>query len=271
MTDELLQKWNKSLTLLAGAMVIGFSEGRAEDFLIGTRGPTPIQFDNGINYTRKETSLNVTESFVNNNVIKYWTGKERGFFAIGSLPYKFLRQGVQSSEGLGDLTLKLGPRGTEDLGNSGSFHWITAIGASIPLGDAQAKPTLGNGRTDFKGGFTTTWLDAAKNNECTTSFEYTKPLTFLNNKTVSDEINAGCIVGRKLDETWRVGAGLRGTYRIGEPSDGEYVLKARALVRYTFPQNTMWHLELIGDKSVATKNMPDEVSGALLLRYNFKP
>ena len=86
MTDELLKKWNKSLTLLAGAMVIGFSEWREEDFLIGTRGPTPIQFDNGINYTRKETSLNVTESFVNNNVIKYWTGKERGFFAIGSLP-----------------------------------------------------------------------------------------------------------------------------------------------------------------------------------------
>lgn len=59
--------------------------------------------------------------------------------------------------------------------------------------------------------------------------------------------------------------------RLGEPSDGGGVLKVRALARYTFPENKMWHVELIGDKSVATKNMPDEVSGALLLRYNFKP
>ncbi len=270
MANKILQKWRKSLVLLAGAAVMS-SSVKADDFLIGTRGPTPIQLDHGFNYTRKETSPNPTESFVNSNVIKYWTGNKLGFFAIGSLSYKSLEQGAQGSEGFGDLTLKLGPRGIIDLGKQGSFHWITAAGASIPIGDATTKPVLGTGRYDFKGGFTTTWLDTVKKNEVTTSFEYAKPLTFINNKPVADEINAGFIVGRKLSEIWRVGAGLRGTYKLGDPNDGDYVLKTRALARYTFPKHKMWHLELIGDKSVATKNMPEEVSGALLLRYNFKP
>jgi len=247
------------------------SSAQADDFLIGTRGPTPIQFDHGFNYSRKETAPNLTESFVNSNVIKYWTGKERGFFAIGSLPYKSLEQGTQSSEGFGDLALKLGPRGTENLGRYGSFHWITAVGASIPLGDAAAKPALGTGRYDFKGGFTTTWLDKEKKNECTTAFEYAKPMTLYHGRAVYDEINAGFILGRKLNETWRIGAGLRGTLKLCEPNDGDYILKARELARYTFPRNKMWHMEFIADKKIATKNMPDEVNAALLVRYNFKP
>lgn len=244
---------------------------RAEDFLIGTRGPTPLQFDHGINFVRKETAQTKSDNWIQSNVIKYWTGKERGFFAIGALPYKFLENGLQESAGWGDLTLKIGPRGTEDLGKYGSFHWIVAAGAGFPLGDAEAMPVLGTGRYDFKGGFTTTWLDIAKKNECTTAFEYAKPLTLYRGKAAADEINAGFIVGRKLNETWRVGAGLRGTLKVGEPSDGDYVLKVRALARYTFPQNKMWHLELIVDKSIATKHMPDEMSAALLVRYNLKP
>ena len=120
-----------------------------------------------------------------------------------------------------------------------------------------------------QGGFTTTWFGAAKKYECTTAFEYAKPLTLNNGRAASDEINAGFIVGRKLDETWRVGAGLRGTYKVGQPGDGDYVLKARALARYTFPEHPRWHFELIGDKSIATRNMPDEVTGAVLVRYNF--
>ncbi len=256
-----------TLSLLAAMLLPSI---KAEDFLIGTRGPTPIQFDHGINYIRKETSPNSSESFVNSNVLKYWTGKERGFFALGSLPYKSLEQGMLSSEGFGDLTLKLGPRGTEDLGKYGSFHWITAVGTSIPLGDESTKPALGTGRYDFKGGFTTTWLDKEKKKECTTAFEYTKPLTLYQGRAVSDEINTGFISGRKLNETWRVGAGLRGTFKLGEPNDGDYVLKARALARYTFQQNKMWHLELIADRSIATKHMPDETSAGVLVRYNFK-
>ena len=265
---NLLKKSLAAVVLLAAT----FSPStKADDFLIGTRGPTPLQFDHGINYSRKETTPTASESFVNSNVIKYWTGDKTGFFAIGSLPYKFLEQGVNESSGFGDLTLKLGPRGTEDLGKYGSFHWIAAVGVSISLGDADTRPALGTGRYDFKGGFTTTWLDKEKKKECTTAFEYTKPLTLYQGRAVSDEINTGFISGRKLNETWRVGAGLRGTFKLGEPNDGDYVLKARALARYTFQQNKMWHLELIADRSIATKHMPDETSAGVLVRYNFKP
>jgi len=243
---------------------------KADDFIIGTRGPTPIQFDHGINYTRRETTQGASDNWIQSNVVKFWTGKELGFFAIGALPYKFLEANGMESSGLGDLTLKLGPRGTLDLGKQGSLHWITSAGASLPVGDAETRPALGTGRYDFKGGFTTTWLDAKKRNEITTAFEYTKPVTLYQDRAVSDEINAGFILGRKLNETWRIGAGLRGTYKLGEPSDGDYILKARTLVRYTFPQNKMWHLELIADKSIATRNMPEETMGAVLARYNFK-
>jgi len=246
-------------------------ETKADDFLIGTRGPTPIQFDHGINYTRRETAQGVSDNWIQSNVVKFWTGKELGFFAIGALPYKFLGANGAESSGLGDLTLKLGPRGTFDLGKQGSFHWITAAGASFPVGDATTRPALGTGRYDFKGGFTTTWLDTAKKNEVTTAFEYTKPVALYQDRNASDELNTGFILGSKLNETWRVGAGLRGILKVGEPSDGDYILKARALARYTFPHNKMWHLELITDKSIATKNMSDETMGAVLVRYNFKP
>ena len=244
---------------------------KADDFLIGTRGPTPIQFDHGINYTRRETTQGASDNWVQSNVLKYWTGKELGFFVIGALPYKFLEANGVESRGFGDLTLKLGPRGTFDLGKQGSLHWITAAGASVPLGDPTTKTALGTGRYDFKGGFTTTWLDTKKRNEVTTAFEYTKPVTLYQDRAVADEINAGFIVGRKLNETWRVGAGLRGTYKVGEPSARNYLLKVRALVRYTFPQNKMWHLEFIADRSIATKNMSQETMCAVLARYNFKP
>lgn len=271
---QIFKKTKKGLKSVLVATLLSAAathEIKADDFLIGTRGPTPLQFDHGINFVRKETPQGVSDNWIQSNVIKYWTGKERGFFAIGALPYKFLQNGTQESSGLGDVTLKLGPRGTEDLGRYGSFHWIVAAGASMPLGDADARPALGTGRYDFKAGFTTTWLDKEKKNECTTAFEYTKPLTFYRSRGAADEINAGFILGRKLNETWRVGAGMRGTLKIGEPSDGDYILKARALARYTFPQNKMWHLEFIVDKSIAMKNMPNEMSAAALVRYNFKP
>jgi len=242
---------------------------KAEDFLIGTRGPTPLQFDHGVNYIRKETQSGASDNFIQSNVVKYWTGKELGFFAIGALPYKFLKSRDTESSGFGDLTLKLGPRGTIDLHNFGSFHWIAAAGTAIPLGDTDTKPALGTGRYDFKGGFTTTYLSHDKKDEMTTAFEYNKPLTLHNGKPASDEINAGFIVGKKLNDNWRIGAGLRGTYKIREKDDGDYITKARILARYTFSKNPMWHIEIIGDKSIKTKYMPDETMGSILIRYNF--
>ena len=71
--------------------------------------------------------------------------------------------------------MKLGPRGYIDLGARGSFHWIANAGLSFPIGDTQARPSLGSGGYDAKVGFTTTYLTKDKKNELTTSFEYSFP------------------------------------------------------------------------------------------------
>lgn len=253
-------------TALSTALLL--NHAKADDFLIGTRGPTNFQLDTGVIYTHKESAKGKSESIVNGNVLKYWTGNKLGFFGIASLPYKHVESNGLENSGLGDFTLKIGLRGSLDFGKNGSFHWIGAVGGSLPLGDADNKPALGSGSYDFKGGFTTTYLSSDKMNEITSAFEYTRPSIDKSTQT-SDEIGAGFIIGRKIDEVLRIGAGLRGNAKLGGLNDGDYVLKARALMRYTFPKQKMMHLELICDKSIAQRKMPEEVSTALLFRYNF--
>ena len=83
-----------SVATATSLLTTSLMPARADDFFIGTRGPTPLQFDHGMNYVRRETPQGVSDNWIQSNVVKYWTGKEKGLFAIGALPYRSLESEI---------------------------------------------------------------------------------------------------------------------------------------------------------------------------------
>ena len=264
-TTQLIRNAKLGLALVATSAAL-YQNAHAEDFLIGTHGPKSWQLDDRITYSEKHDSAGRLDTLAHTTVVKYWSGDKLGMFGIGSLPYRWMSKGNASSEGFGDLMLKAGPRGKFDFGDKGSFHWITFTGLSFPTGDENVRPSLGSGGLDIKVGSTTTYLTSDKRNELTTSFEYTIPEE-KTGKNIPDDISGGFIFGRQLTPKIRLGVGMTGSLKNGGASDGNYALNARIMARYNLSKD--WHLQFLGEQTIAEKNISHGFTTGLFVRYNF--
>ncbi|MBI2173027.1 MAG: hypothetical protein HYT73_02325 [Candidatus Aenigmarchaeota archaeon] len=218
-------------------------EGRASDVVIGTRGPTSYQLDQRAAYSQNSGSQSLTL----NTIPKYWTGKESGFWAGANIPYKH----TESSNGLGDVTLFGGPRGTVSAGG-GNFHFLSYIGETLPTGGL-----MGNSRYDTRVGVHGTYLSAGRRFEADMTAEYS-----MTGKERPDEIFGGVLAGGG-GKRLRGAAGFTGLRR----KDG-YTAGLRGVARLTPPRDNRFHVEFVGDAAVKAKNIRKSRSAAVFLRYN---
>ncbi|MDD5133341.1 MAG: hypothetical protein PHD81_01530 [Candidatus Nanoarchaeia archaeon] len=202
---------------------------KAQSVFNGLKGPTKFQVDNRINYSTKEIpSGENVDSFTNNLIFKYWDGTNKGTFAFVNLPYKVIKSGEYNSSGIGDISLGIGPRFETKL-KENKLGFLTYLGAVLPTGNKNSKPALGTGRTDYKLGLFGTLLSESKKYEADMALDY----TLTEGKGVSDEINAGLVLGGKVDDNLRLVAGPIINLKSGGKNDGDYTVNGRINVRYT--------------------------------------
>ena len=84
-----------------------------------------------------------------------------------------------------------------------------------------------------------------------------------NGKNPPNEIPAGLVVGGRIfiDEI-RAAAGITALLK----DNSDYLINSRAVIRYMPSQ--AFHFELIGDAGIKNKNIPQNFSATLLMRYN---
>ncbi len=118
-----------------------------------------------------------------------------------------------------------------------------------------------------KVGLFSTYLTLDKKFGVDTSLEYN--FTGENNlgKKPSDEMYVGAIVNEKIADKWRLGFGGIGTLKQNGKSDGDYLVSARAILRYDYSKR--WHAVIIGDKDISGRNMPSGYGVTGLVRVNF--
>ena len=236
--------------IVAGSLALLTSlysgKATADDFFKGLRGPTNWQLDERIGYSKNEKGV---ESLTNNLIFKYWDGDKQGMFGFVNIPYKFVHSSKSFDNGLGDITLGMGPRGRIE-----NFHWVTYGALTFPSGEKN----IGNDRLDAKVGATATYLMFDKRYEIDGSFEY----NFTGNNA-PDEINSGVLVGKKVNDKIRVGTGLTGLVK----TDGSNVVNSRSILRYTFSPKL--HIEVVGDLGLTSENIPKSKSISLYIRRNF--
>jgi|GEM_PF-2562785 len=263
----LQNKQRKIIKILAGTglVLLLANQSKGDSIFRGARGPTEWQLDSRV--TLNERSLNgfETKEVINNNILKYWNGQENGVFGFISIPYKSLDNGTSESRGLGDISIGFGPRGIV-TNKFGSGHYLPYIGMSLPTGNFNSKPALGNNRYDLRIGSGFTLYTSSKKGELDAALEYTKP-GIGSNLQISDNLYGGFLIARQLSARFRAGAGLIGNFRANGPKEGDYILTSRIAARYTHSKK--WHAEFWGDFDIASRNMPSGFSGTLALRYNF--
>jgi hypothetical protein len=242
----------------------------ADDIFKGVKGPTKWQLDLRESYMQK-TDLKglVTTTSINNDVIKYWSGNNAGLFGFVNVPaYKTIDNGISKSAGFGDIVLGVGPRGKFNL-DQGSFNFLSYVGVGVPTGDSKCKPAIGTDRYDMKAGIYTTTLNAKKTLELTTSLDYTRAGKTSSGVRGLDEIAFGAIVGARLIENnlLRIGLGFTSKYKEVSQGDWAHAYAARAVVRITPPKKN-WHVELIGEYDVNSRNMSKGYFTMAQLRIN---
>lgn len=245
-----------ALTALTAGAILASQPARADDFAKGMRGPTDHQADLRLGYTENDQGV---QAYTETLLLKYWDGKEIGKFGLLALPYKQIDGPKSDSEGVGDLTLSLGPRAS--FGKR--LHFMSYAGLSLPTGDDKAKPALGTGRIDLKLGLTGTYQFPDKKTELDLAIERT--FTGENRLGVnpSAETYFGVFAGRTLTDRLKFGLGFTEFRR----DNGDYNRSLRAIARYTFSPS--WHIELVGDKTIDRENMPEAQSVGVFVRRNF--
>jgi hypothetical protein len=212
--------------LLVGALALN---ANAQSIFNGLRGPTDFQLDDRISYSSKEAQNGkVTETTGNNAILKYWNGTNNGVFAYLNLPYKQVKSGENSSEGLGDIAFGIGPRLETKVGEC-NLGILSYFGASLPTGSTNLIPALGTGRTDYKAGIFGTLIDKSKKYEADFALDY----NITQGREVSDEFSGGVVFGGRLNNNLRVVAGPLFNYKTNGENNGDYTLSGRVNVRWT--------------------------------------
>jgi|SRR3989338_7994532 len=223
----------------------------ADDFSKGARGPENRQLDVRTTYSVNEKDV---ETITNNVILKYWDGDEFGKFAFISIPYKFINSPKGSDNGIGDISLGLGPRGRID-----NLHWFLYGSLTFPTGEAG----LGNKRDDAKAGALATCFIDEKRFEIDGILEHN--FTGENNSGTNppNETYAGFLVGRKVTKKTRAGIGLTELIK----DNGDYITNWKVALRYT--ASPKLHFELVGDKGIYSRNMSESTGIGLFTRYNW--
>lgn len=219
----------KRMALVAGLAGLLSCNVNAQSVFTGLRGPTNLQVDDRVSYTEKESQKRVTTRATGNNLIlKYFNGKEQGIFGFANIPYKSLKSGEKSSEGLGDIALGIGPRFETPLAN-GKLGVLSYLGPVLPTGNKNSTLALGTGRVDGKAGFFGTWLSNSKKYETDFALDYVKT----ENSKISDDITGGIVLGGQVTPNLRFVAGPLFSYKEGGANNGDYTFSGRANFRYT--------------------------------------
>lgn len=231
------------------------SRTHSDDIFKGVKGPTNWQLDERINYKENE---NKVKTLSNNLILKYWDGEKIGKWGFLHLPYAFITNEKETNQGLGDISLGGGPRFT-----AYNFHFFPTASLKLPTGDFTDKIPLGDGRYDTKLSLFTTYLTQNKKFHIDSALEYN--LTGENKKNINppNEIYGALLVGGEVIPNVRLATGF--THLMKE--NGDYLFNMRSILRYTFSPS--FHLELVGDVGIESRNISEGFSLGLFLRYNF--
>ena len=241
---------------------------RAEHPFRGAEGPTDFQLDNRLTLSERESGKLNNYSLENNSILKWWPKNPSWIFAGASIPYKYAESGAAQSEGIGDISLLLGPRFVHRY-SFGSLHYSIAGGVRLPTGDADAKPSLGSGSIDYmlNAGFTYLTPDKQFNVDAAGVFTFAGK----DRNHRSDNVFTGAVLGAKptSSSSLRAFAGPIVNYQLGGNNDGNYRVSLRTGVRFTPVNTKRWHIEGWADNDIASCNTPEGISGTLVFRYNF--
>ncbi len=257
-----------ALTALVAASLISMhpKKAGADSIYKGVRGPTNWQLDERIGYAERDTSPSKTTTAAENTILKYWSGDKTGIFGFANIPGKYTEKGENSSSGIGDIALGIGPRGKLDFGTHGSLNFLSYAGLTLPTGDDLSKPSLGTGRLDERVGLFATYLSQNKKFETGASFEYTFTGEDRFGRKASDELALGIVSGGEVAKNLRMVGGLTGIVKQGGKNDGDYSIGPRVNIRYTF--SPRMHAELIADYFPFERNMPSGLTITALARFN---
>lgn len=231
----------------AGLLSLTALTVNASDMSIGVRGPTELQLDGRVTYSKTDK-----QSLTNNLIFKYWEGDKLGKWFFVNLPYKLVFSDGKFTNGSGDVSFGAGPRGA-----IGNFHLLPYVSLTLPNGE------IGNQRCDANIGVFATYMSPTKTFEFDGSLEYR--LTGNNNKNENppNEISGGLLAGIRILDKLRAGIGITGLIK----DNADYLLNLRLIpLRYT--PSSSFHLEGIIDIGVDNKNIPKGISGGIIGRYN---
>src|SRR3989344_40043 len=245
-----VKKW---LLFFATMTSISSSRAHGQTIFQGMRGPTNLQLDERLSFSKSEQDVNV---LANNLILKYWDGSNFGKFGFINIPYKFIDSQNGSNSGMGDISIGVGPRGTIK-----NLNLIPYFSLTFPTGETKGIAT-GNGRVDKKVGMAATYLFHDRNAELTSSFEYNSTGKNHHGINPPNEVSAGFITGYKFGKI-RTATGLVGLVK----GNGDFLLNLRNGIRYTLSPKL--HFELYGDLSVKNKTIPRNKSLSAFVRYNY--
>ncbi len=221
----------------------------ADDISKGMRGPTNWQVDGRTFYLKRPNSL---EALTNTFVLKGWDGKESGKWGFLNASYKSTNGPDGSNNGTMDITLGGGPRFS-----TGNFHFLPYFALTLPTGE------LGNQRYDEKIGLLATYLTSNKKFEVDLASQYTFTGKDKEGINQPNELYAGLVLGGEIVKNVRGVAGFTAKRK----GNGDYLLNLKSILRYTFSKYV--HVELVGETSVANRNIPKKKTVGLQFRWNF--
>jgi len=221
----------------------------ADDISKGMRGPTNWQIDGQAFYLKRPSGL---EALTNTFILKYWDGKTSGKWGFVIAPYKFTNGPDGSSNGTMDITLGGGPRFS-----TSNLHFLPYFALTLPTGE------LGNQRHDEKIGLLATYLTSNKKFEVDIAAQYTFTGKDKEGINQSNELYVGLVLGGKITDKIRSVAGFTAQRK----GNGDYLLDIKSIMRYTFSKNV--HVELVGETSVANRNILKKKDVGLQFRWNF--
>jgi len=227
----------------------------ADDILKGVKGKTNWQMDERIAYSKSKDNI---ETITNNLIIKYWGGDKIGKWGFINLPYKSVDSPNGNNNGLGDISVGIGPRGIIK-----NIHCLVYSGLTLPTGSSEAKIPLGNGRYDVKFGGLFTYLTTNKTFEINAALEYNFTGENKSNINPPNEKYFGIIAGGKLTDNIRFATGI--TDLIKENKD--YLANWRGVIRYTLNPTT--HFEAVGDIGLRSRNIEKGKVIGIYIRKDF--
>ncbi len=221
----------------------------ADDIFKGRRGPLDKNWQVDCRISHSEGGG--TETTTGNAILKYWRGDKSGVWGFVNLPFKHAETTGKSENGLGNVTVGMGPRG-----RIGGLSFLPYGAISFPSGSA-----VGSSRYDKKAGIYATYMAAKDRFELDGGLEY----NFTGRErgsSVPDEIYAGALAGCRLSNNIRIATGLTHSDK-GEKN----MTSSRTVLRYT-PSPRM-HFEVVGDAGLRSRGIPRQFGIGFYHRYNF--